>query len=232
MTAEKNKSVAKKAKPKRKQSKLYAQFTKFRKEWLEPIIIALFLVVFIKTFLIQNFKIPSSSMEDTLLIGDRLFAVKFLYGTKIPFTKKKILKIRDPKPGDIIIFRYPLDPSTPFIKRCVAVGGQTIEIKDKVLYVDDVKQDYPEHVQFIDPTVLDARYGSRDNYPPTEIPVGSFFAMGDNRDNSNDSRYWGFVPYENIKGKAMFIYWSLDSEYPLYNIFHKIRWRRIFNLIR
>lgn len=229
MTADKKK---KPSKPKSKKSKLYSQFTKFRKEWLEPIIIALILVVFIKSFLIQNFKIPSSSMEETLLIGDRLFAVKFLYGTKIPFTKKKILKIRDPKPGDVIIFRFPLDPSTPFIKRCVAVGGQTVEIRDKKLYVDDVLQDYPEHVQFIDNNVLPSRYGVRDNYPPTKIPEGSFFAMGDNRDNSNDSRYWGFVPYENIKGKAMFIYWSLDNEVPIYNVFHKIRWRRIFNIIR
>jgi signal peptidase I len=232
MTADKKKNAPRIAKPKPKKSKLYDQFTKFRKEWLEPIIIALILVVFIKTFLVQNFKIPSSSMEETLLIGDRLFAVKFLYGTKIPFTKKNILKIRDPKPGDVIIFKYPLDPSTPFIKRCVAVGGQTIEIKDKVLYVDGVKQEYPEHVQFIDPTVLDSRFGVRDNYPLTEIPEGNFFAMGDNRDNSNDSRYWGFVPYENIKGKAMFIYWSLDDEYPIYNVIRKIRWNRIFDLIR
>ncbi|MFC1650299.1 signal peptidase I [Candidatus Latescibacterota bacterium] len=229
MSVDKKKSPSK---PKSKKSKLYSRFTKFRKEWLEPIIIALILVVFIKTFLIQNFKIPSSSMEETLLIGDRLFAVKFLYGTKIPFTKKNILKIRDPKPGDVIIFRYPMDPSTPFIKRCVAVGGQTVEIRDKKLYVDDVLQDYPEHVKFIDNTVLSARYGVRDNYPPTKIPEGSFFAMGDNRDNSNDSRYWGFVPYENIKGKALFIYWSLDDEIPFYNVIYKIRWRRLFNIIR
>ncbi|MFC1542064.1 signal peptidase I [Candidatus Latescibacterota bacterium] len=215
-----------------KKSKSYSRFTKFRKEWLEPIIIALILVVFIKTFLIQNFKIPSSSMEETLLIGDRLFAVKFLYGTKIPFTQKRILKIRDPKPGDVIIFKYPVDQSTPFIKRCVAVGGQTIEIKDKHVYVDGELQDYPEHVKFIDNTLLSSRYGNRDNYSPTKVPEGNFFAMGDNRDNSNDSRYWGFVPYENIKGKAMFIYWSLDDEVPFYNIFHKVRWQRMFNLIR
>ncbi len=232
MSAEKKKTHTAKYSQKRKKSAFSERFYRFRKEWLEPIVIALVLVVFIKSFLIQNFKIPSSSMEQTLLIGDRLFAVKFLYGTQIPFTEKRILKIRDPKPSDVIIFKYPMDPSTPFIKRCVAVGGQTIEIRDKVVYVDGEKQEYPEHVQFIDSTVLDGRYGPRDNYPLTKIPEGHFFAMGDNRDNSNDSRFWGFVPYENIKGKAMFIYWSLDPDYPFFNIFHKVRWGRIFDVIK
>ena len=222
----------KSATTKRKKGKLYSSFTKFRKEWLEPIVIALVLVIFIKTFLIQNFKIPSSSMEDTLLIGDRLFAVKFLYGTKIPFTTTRILKIRDPKPGDVIVFKYPLEPSTPFIKRCVAVGGQTIEIRDKKVYVDGELQELPEHVKFIDNNILSSRYGNRDNYPPTKIPDGNFFAMGDNRDNSNDSRYWEFVPYENIKGKALFIYWSLEPDVPIFDVIHKVRWRRIFDLIR
>ena len=222
----------KSATSKRKKGKLYSSFTKFRKEWLEPIVIALVLVIFIKTFLIQNFKIPSSSMEDTLLIGDRLFAVKFLYGTKIPFTTTRILKIRDPKPGDIIVFKYPLEPSTPFIKRCVAVGGQTIEIRDKKVFVDGELQELPEHVKFIDHNIFSSRYGNRDNYPPTKIPEGNFFAMGDNRDNSNDSRYWEFVPYENIKGKASFIYWSLEPDVPIYDVIHKVRWRRILDIIR
>ncbi|MFC1561067.1 signal peptidase I [Candidatus Latescibacterota bacterium] len=225
---EKRKSAA----SKRKKEKLYSGFTKFRKEWLEPIIIALVLVIFIKTFIIQNFKIPSSSMEDTLLIGDRLFAVKFLYGTKIPFTNKRILKLRDPKPGDIIVFKYPLEPSKSFIKRCIAVGGQTIEIRDKKVYVDDELQELPEHAKFIDHNILSDRYGNRDNYPSTKIPEGNFFAMGDNRDNSNDSRYWEFVPYENVKGKALFIYWSLEPDVPIYNIIHKVRWRRMFDLIK
>ena len=219
-------------------------FTKFRKDWIEPIIIALILVFFIKTFFIQNFKIPSSSMEDTLLIGDHLFAVRFLYGTKIPLTKINILKIRDPKPGDIIVFKYPEDPSKDFIKRCVAVQGQTVEIKSKKVYVDGKLQELPKHAKFIDNMILPIDFGVRDNYPATKIPPGYLFAMGDNRDNSNDSRFWGFVPYENIKGKALFIYWSIDPDVPIYAIIHKdknssswsifpiIRWGRMFNLIK
>jgi signal peptidase I len=207
-------------------------FTKFRKDWIEPIIIALILVFFIKTFFIQNFKIPSSSMEDTLLIGDHLFAVRFLYGTKIPLTKINILKIRNPKPGDVIVFKYPEDPSKDFIKRCVAIEGQTVEIKNKKVYVDGKLQELPKHAKFIDNAILPIDFGVRDNFPATKVSPKNLFAMGDNRDNSNDSRFWGFVPYENIKGKALFIYWSIDPDVPVYDVIHKIRWGRMFNLIK
>ena len=222
------KSIKSKTSPRKQPS----GFTKFRKEWLEPIVIALVLVVIIKTFIIQNFKIPSSSMEDTLLIGDRLFAVKFIYGAKIPFSNIRIFKIRDPKPGDVIVFKYPNDPSKDYIKRCVAVGGQTIEIRDKNIYVDGELQKIPNHAKYIDRNMLPYQIGPRDNYPPTMVPEGSLFAMGDNRDNSNDSRYWGFVPYENLKGKALFVYWSLNPDYPIYDIIHKVRWGRLFDIIR
>ena len=189
-------------------------------------------MVIIKTFIIQNFKIPSSSMEDTLLVGDRLFAVKFLYGIKIPFTTFRVLKIRDPRPGDVVVFKYPLDPSKPYIKRCIAVGGQTVEIRNKKVYVDGEFQKLPEEAKFIDHSIVPAEFGPRDNYPLTKIPEGSFFAMGDNRDNSNDSRFWDFVPYDNLNGKALFLYWSLDNDVPIYDIFHKVRWNRIFNIIK
>ena len=210
----------------------YTGFKKFRKEWLEPIVIALVLVFLIKTFFMQNFKIPSSSMEDTLLIGDRLFASKFIYGAKIPFTQKRIFKLRDPRPGDIIVFAFPRDPSKDYIKRCIAVGGQTVEIRNKQVYIDGEPFDLPDEAKFIDNTVLPSGYGPRDNHPPTKVPEDSFFVMGDNRDNSNDSRYWGFVPYENLKGKAVFIYWSLNPDTSLFDLFHKIRWSRIGRLIR
>ena len=111
------------------QSKLSKGFYKFRKEWIEPVLIALVLAGFIRTFIIQPFKIPSGSMEDTLLVGDHLMAIKFLYGIKIPFISKRFLKIRDPKPGDIIVFKFPEDPSKDFIKRCIATGGQRVEIR-------------------------------------------------------------------------------------------------------
>jgi signal peptidase I len=207
-------------------------FNKFRKEWLEPIIIALVIVFFIKSFIVQNFKIPSSSMEDTLLVGDRLFASKFIYGVKIPFSKTRLFKIRDPKPGDVIVFKYPQDPSKDYIKRCIAVGGQKVEIVEKNVIVDGVKQTLPKHSKFIDSTILPSEFGPRDTYPLTEISEKNLFAMGDNRDNSNDSRFWGFVPYENLKGKALFIYWSIDPDVPIYDIVHKIRWNRIFRIIK
>lgn len=207
-------------------------FTTFRKEWIEPMLIAFILAVIIKTFFVQPFKIPSGSMEDTLLVGDQLVAAKFLYGTKIPFTGKRILKIRDPRPGDVIVFKYPADPSKDFIKRCIATGGQTIEIKNKQIFVDGVQQKRPEHVKYIDHTIYPARTGPRDNYSPFVVPPGHVFVMGDNRDNSNDSRYWGTVPVENIKGKALFLYWSWNSETPVYDLIHRIRWNRLFTRIR
>jgi signal peptidase I len=207
-------------------------FTKFRKEWIEPILIAFILAAVIRTFIIQPFKIPSSSMEDSLLVGDQLIAVKFLYGTRIPFTGMKILKIRDPEPGDVIVFKYPEDPSKDFIKRCIAVGGQRIEIHNKKVFVDGVQQEFPEHTKFIDHTIYPSTVGPRDNLPVQVVPSENIFVMGDNRDNSNDSRFWGTVPVENIKGKALILYWSWNRDVPLYDIVHRVRWNRLFKIIR
>ncbi len=206
-------------------------FAKFRKEWIEPIVIAVVLVVIIKTFFFQNFKIPSGSMEDTLLIGDYLFASKFLYGTKIPFTKKVIWKIRDPRPNDIIVFRS-VEEKKDLIKRCVATGGQTIEIRSTKLFVDGVEQKFPMHGKLIDQAIIPGDISPRDNLPPVKVPEGMLFMMGDNRDNSYDSRFWGFLPVENVKGKALFLYWSWDPTAPLYDVVHKVRWTRIFDIIR
>jgi signal peptidase I len=207
-------------------------FNKFRRDWIEPILVAFILALFIRTFIIQPFKIPSGSMEDTLLIGDQLIAAKFYYGTKLPFTQKKVFKFRDPRPGDIIVFKYPEDPSKDFIKRCIAVSGQTVEIRNKRIYVDGILQPLPKHAKFVDPSILPSQFNLRDNYPLTRIPLGMVFMMGDNRDNSNDSRFWGFAPVENIKGKAIFIYWSWDKDSHLYNILSHIRWSRPFSIIR
>ena len=136
------------------QSPILTGFKKFRKEWIEPILIALILAGIIRTFIIQPFKIPSGSMEDTLLVGDQLMAIKFLHGMKIPFTDKRILKIRNPRPGDIIVFKYPEDPSKPFIKRCIATSGQKVEIRNKVVYVDGKEQHLPEHAKFVDSNII------------------------------------------------------------------------------
>jgi signal peptidase I len=207
-------------------------FNQIRRDWIEPILIAFLFAALIRTFIIQPFKIPSGSMEDTLMVGDQLVAAKFLYGTQIPFTKKKILKFRDPRPGDIIVFKYPEDPSKDFIKRCIAVGGQSVEICNKEIFVDGVLQKVPSHAKFIDPSILPGQFNKRDNFPLTRVPPGMVFMMGDNRDNSNDSRFWGFVPVENIKGKAEFLYWSREQDTPLYDVAHLIRWGRLFTMIR
>ncbi len=225
-------NTSKKKKEDEKREPQYTGFKKFLKEWIEPVVVAFVLVFIFKVFFFQNFKIPSGSMEDTLLVGDYLFAAKFTYGTKIPFTHKHILKFKKPKPGDIIIFQSPAEPDKDLIKRCIAVGGQKVEIRDKKLYVDDVLSELPKRGKFIDPRVLPAELSARDNYEPRIVPEGMLFMMGDNRDDSNDSRFWDYLPEENIKGKALFLYWSWNPDVPFYKVIYKVRWERLFNRIK
>lgn len=186
------------------------------KEYVEALIIALILAFFIRTFVVQAFKIPSGSMLDTLLIGDHLLVNKFKYGVRLPFTDMVILPLSDPKFQDIIVFEYPQDPSKDFIKRVIGVPGDTIEIRDKVVYRNGQKLDEP-YVQHTDPRSLP---GPRDNMPPVTVPAGKYFVMGDNRDESLDSRFWGTVDRGAILGKAWVIYWSWGG-------MSDIRWGRI-----
>ena len=191
------------------------------REYIETVAIAVVITLVIRAFVVQAFRIPSESMEPTLLVGDFLFANKFLYGAQIPYTDFRLPKVRDPKPGDIIVFRYPQDPSQDFIKRCVAVENQVVEIRNKHLYVDGkpVEEDYA--------IFADERYSPwRDNFGPYRVPPGHIFMLGDNRDNSQDSRFWGPLDVDLIKGKAMIIYWSWDKERFLPRI------KRMFSLIR
>jgi signal peptidase I len=150
-------------------------------------------------------------MLETLLVGDYLFVNKLDYGPMIPFTTTRLPGLRQPQPGDVIVFQFPDDPRRDYIKRCVAVGGQTVEVRDKQLYVDGRKRIEP-YVQHIDPTVHPASFDPRDNFGPVQVPPGNLFMMGDNRDNSNDSRFWGPVKMDLVKGRAMFLYWSWDGE--------------------
>jgi signal peptidase I len=195
------------------------------REYVEAALWALVLTLFLRAFVIQAFRIPSESMRDTLLVGDFLFVNKFEYGPKIPFTNVRLPGLRSPQPGDVIVFQFPQDPSKDFIKRCVAAGGQTIEVKDKQVIVDGEPRDEPFAIH-TDPNVRPAGYDFRDNFGPFTVNAGELFMMGDNRDNSNDSRYWGTLDMDLVKGRAMFLYWSWDSErsWP--------RWNRLFNLIR
>ncbi|NWF51701.1 MAG: signal peptidase I [Nitrospirae bacterium] len=194
------------------------------REYVEAILIALVLALFIRTFIIQAFKIPSGSMIPTLLVGDHILVNKFIYGTKIPFTEKRFLVIKKPEKGDIIVFKYPENPKKDFIKRVVATEGDTLESKDKVIYVNGkaVVEPYAYHS---DRNIRPGNSDVRDNFGPLIIPLNKIFVMGDNRDQSYDSRYWGFVDLKDVKGEALIIYWSWDPK-------HWLRFNRIGRLVK
>ena len=196
------------------------------KEFIEVAFTALVLALIIRTFVIQAFKIPSASMEDTLLIGDHLLVTKFIYGVHIPLTEKTLFRFRPPKRDEIFVFRYPLDPSRDFIKRCVGIPGDIIELRNKNLYRNGQQVDEPyvvhknsaEKINLSDQYLTDAEKLIF-NYGPITVPANCFFAMGDNRDNSSDSRFWGFVPYENLRGKPLLIYWPPKRIFKSFNVF-------------
>ena len=202
------------------------------REYTEAIIIALVLAFFIRTFIIQAFKIPSGSMLPTLLIGDHLLVNKFIYGIKVPFTGTVLVPINSPERNDVIVFRYPQDPKLDYIKRVIAIGGDTIESRDKVLYVNGKPFDDKYGVR-MDDSIADGTLSPRDNFGPIVVPEGKVFVMGDNRDNSYDSRFWGFVDQKAILGKALIIYWSWDVERPLFSLdrLQSIRWGRFGDII-
>jgi signal peptidase I len=197
------------------------------RDWTEALIVAGVLALIIRTFVVQAFKIPSGSMEDTLLIGDHLLVNKFIYGMQVPGVDGRFLTIREPERGDIVVFEFPEDRDLSFwkrrdfIKRIIGLPGDTLEIRDKQLFVNGQPLVIPEAV-FKDGTLLP---GGRDNMPPIKVPAGHYFMMGDNRDRSYDSRFWGFVSNEEIKGLAFIKYWSWDSDS------FRPRWGRIGRLI-
>ena len=185
------------------------------REYADIIVMAVLLAFFVRTFFVQAFKIPSESMENTLLVGDFLFANKFVYGAKLPFLEVRLPAVRSPRPGDIIIFKFPGDKKTDYIKRCVAVEGQMVELRGRKLYIDGVEQDEKY-----------AKYHHGSRYGPKIVPKGHIFMMGDNRDNSADSRVWGPLDVDLVLGKAMFIYFSWNPSR------HTVRLARIGDIIR
>jgi signal peptidase I len=194
------------------------------REYAEAIVIAAVLALVIRTFIVQAFKIPSGSMEDTLLVGDHILVNKFLYGTHIPFTNMKVLTIREPKRGDIIVFRYPADESKDFIKRLIGMPGDVVEIINKKVYING-KPIVEPYTVYKDDEIFPRSLQARDNFGPIKVPAGNYFMMGDNRDKSLDSRFWGFVSEDKIIGKAMIIYWSWDTDDSW------VRWRRMGEIV-
>jgi len=195
------------------------------REYAEAIIIAILIALFIRTFVVQAFKIPSGSMKPTLLVGDHLLVNKFVYGIKIPFLRKTLIPVDNPERGDIVVFIYPVDRSKDFIKRVVGVAGDKIEIKNKRIYINGSPSN-DGHGVHTDSLIFPGSLQPRDNFGPVTVPPGHIFVMGDNRDESYDSRFWGFVDLRDVLGKAFIIYWSWDRENS------DVRWKRMGRILR
>jgi signal peptidase I len=220
----------------------------FYKEWIEPFLIAAVVALFIRQFVVEAFKIPSGSMIPTLDIGDHLLVNKFIYGPRIPFTDIRIFTWKEPKRGEIIVFKYPENESKNFIKRVIGLPGDKIDIKKGILFINDqavpvVAQGvfkeqgqgssyyekprlFVEQLGTVKHDILYLHDQSGYDFGPRLVPADSVFVMGDNRDNSQDSRFWGFVKHEKILGRALIIYWSWDGDDRW------VRWERIGTLIR
>lgn len=193
------------------------------REYAEALLMALLLAILIRSFVVQAFKIPSGSMLPTLQIGDHILVNKFLYGLRLPYPiDTMVVQWGQPERGDIVVFVFPRDPSKDFIKRVVAVPGDTVEIRHKQIYINGTQADDP-YATFADEERESP--GPRDNLGPMEVPPHKLFVMGDNRDRSHDSRFWGFVDLDDVKGKAFMIYWSWDGDDRW------VRWERIGDLI-
>jgi signal peptidase I len=200
----------------------------FIKEYIEPIVIAILIALFIRAFIVQAFKIPSSSMEPTLLVGDHILVNKFIYGIRIPYSdeifgkNKKFFEWKKPQRGDVIVFIFPKDRKKDFIKRVIGTEGEKVEIVRNKIYINDKLMDDPwGHFTM-------AR-SSMEDFGPVKVPEGSLFVMGDNRDNSQDSRFWGFVNINAVKGKALIVYFSWNSISQ--DLLNKIRWNRFGKVI-
>jgi signal peptidase I len=224
------------------------------REYFESIVIAVVLALFIRTFVVQAFKIPTGSMEPNLLIGDHLLVNKFMFGPAATPLEETLLPMDDLARYDVVVFKYPEEPERDFIKRVIGLPGETLEIRQKRVHIDGKPLDEP-HAHFIEPAGPPSlhevtSFDVREQYGPVTVPAGHYFVMGDNRDNSQDSRYWGFLPRDYIKGKALVVYWSYESGREDYrdgtgliervkdlasvavHFFTRTRWDRLFHQIR
>ncbi|MBW2370814.1 MAG: signal peptidase I, partial [Deltaproteobacteria bacterium] len=192
----------------------------FSRENIEAILIAVVLALFIRTFIVQAFKIPSGSMLETIQLGDHILVNKFIFGVKLPFVQKTIIPVKAPAHDDIVVFTPPHEPDKDYIKRVIGIAGDTIEIRKKRLYRNGKRITAPYEIH-MDSRLIPAGVTPRDDFGPVTVPADSIFLMGDNRDSSLDSRFWGFVKLDKVKGKAFIIYWSWNKER------FGVRWKRI-----
>jgi len=204
------------------------------REYFESLVIAVILALFVRTWVFQAFKIPTGSMENNLLIGDHLIVNKMIFPPTMTGLERAVLPRRDIRRGDVIVFKYPEDPERDFIKRVIGLPGERLELRRKKIYINDKPIEEP-YVRFLEPPPAEDAARSDDLrawYGPVTVPEHQYFMMGDNRDNSQDSRYWGFLPETYIKGKALFIYFSFEENGSLTNMFTDIRWSRILGRVR
>jgi signal peptidase I len=223
------------------------------REYFETIVISVILALFVRTFVVQAFKIPTGSMENNLLIGDHLLVNKFLFAPTASAFERELLPVRPVRRGDVVVFKFPEDPERDFVKRVIGLPGEKLEMREKRIYIDDKPIDEP-YVHFLQPPSAPSAKSEatstdvRERYGPVIVPADSYFMMGDNRDNSEDSRYWGFLPRSFIKGRALMVYWSYDAGPEAYqeeglgarlrglasvalNFFTGTRWSRLFHQI-
>lgn len=220
------------------------------REYLESVVVAVILALFIRTFVVQAFKIPTGSMEPNLLIGDHLLVNKVVYSPSMAPVEDGLLAKKPIERGHVVVFKFPEEPARDFIKRVVGLPGETIEIRDKTVLIDGQPLDEP-YAHFLDlprgaeASGLDTGSWIREGFGPVEVPPGHLFVLGDNRDNSRDSRFWGFLPIDQVKGRALLVYWSYEASREEYHrtglvqwlkdtaaAFGKTRWNRFFHLIR
>jgi signal peptidase I len=205
------------------------------REYFESICVAVILALFVRTFVVQAFKIPTGSMENNLLVGDHLLVNKMVFAPTLTSLENRLLPIDPIKRGDILVFKYPEDPNRDFVKRVIGLPGDTIELRQKTVYVNGAPLTEP-YVHFLFPDDGPGEGGlsasdPRRKFGPVTVPADEYFMMGDNRDNSQDSRYWGFMPRSYVKGKALFVYFSFGEATGLSGLLSNIRWSRMFHQI-
>jgi signal peptidase I len=203
------------------------------REYAESLIIAVILALFVRTWVFQAFKIPTGSMEPNLLVGDHLIVNKMIFAPAANAVERAIMPSRDIRRGDVVVFKYPEEPDRDYIKRVIGLPGDRLELRHKKIYINEQPIDEP-YAHFLSPPSADGAASGdlRETYGPVTVPTGQYFMMGDNRDNSQDSRYWGFLPMSYVKGKALFIYFSLKDNASMTSFFSGIQWNRLLNRVR